>query len=164
MLRKKLKKDFSLSLWECCDFDPVTYMIDYPWTVKMIASLMKGHWANFGILSVDVPEPTTKLEMWNYSILENNNKFGHDKASKWCEEAKKDIMPFSMFYYYLIQCWIFLSFSHPVHISPETNFIWKLKIMPMPFIFSCDSITSEKNEEERIWWFSERRTMCNFVW
>lgn len=44
-----------------CDFDLVTYMIDSPWTVKMIASLMKAHQANLGILSVDVPELTTKM-------------------------------------------------------------------------------------------------------
>lgn len=43
------------------DFDLVTYMIDYPWIVKMIASLMKAHSANFGIVSVDVPELTTKI-------------------------------------------------------------------------------------------------------
>lgn len=59
---KKIKfKLFSLPLRVLCDFDLVTYMIDYPWTVKMIASLMKAQWANPGILSVDVPELTTKL-------------------------------------------------------------------------------------------------------
>lgn len=44
-----------------CDFDLVTYIIDYTWTVKMIASLMEAHWTNIGILSVDVSELTTKI-------------------------------------------------------------------------------------------------------
>lgn len=70
MLRQKWK-DVCLSPWDYSDFDAVTYMIDYPWTVKMITSLMKGHWANFGILSVDVPEPTTKVEVCNDNILDN---------------------------------------------------------------------------------------------
>lgn len=59
--KKKIKELFPLPLRMLCDFDLVTYMIDYPWTVKMIASLMKAHWANLGILSVDVPELTTKI-------------------------------------------------------------------------------------------------------
>lgn len=60
--KKKIKEELSsLPLRMLCDFDLVTYMIDYRWTVKMIAPLMKAHWANPGILSVDVPELTTKL-------------------------------------------------------------------------------------------------------
>lgn len=105
--------------------------------------------------------------MWSYRIQEDNkNKFGDEQAGKWGKEARK---PFC-----LSACLIIIIQSDfqsvspppslPVYISPETHFIPKLKIMPIPFIFSCDSITSKKNEEERIWWFSERRTMCNFVW
>lgn len=46
-VKKKQKEElFSLPLRMLCDFGLVTYMIDYPWTVKMIASLMKAHWAN----------------------------------------------------------------------------------------------------------------------
>ena len=41
--RKRREEElFSLPLRMLCDFDLVTYMIDSPWTVKMIASLMKG--------------------------------------------------------------------------------------------------------------------------
>lgn len=61
-IKKKIKEElFSLPLRMLCDFDLITYMIDYPWTVKMIASLMKAHWANLGIWSVDVPELTTYI-------------------------------------------------------------------------------------------------------
>ncbi len=59
---KKIKEELSsLPLRMLCDFNLVTHMIDYPWTVEMIASLMKAHCANLGILSVDVPELTTKM-------------------------------------------------------------------------------------------------------
>lgn len=148
-----------------CDFDLVTCMIDYPWTVKMIASLMKAHWANLGILSVDVPELTTKIlcEVIAYRRMTIISLVMSRLKSE--DRGKNAILPFCSFDYYSGN---FQSFSHsssfPVYISSETHFIPKLKIMPIPFIFPCDSITSKTNEEERILWFSERRTMCNFVW
>lgn len=72
--KKILEQLFSFTLRMLCDFDLLTYMIDYPWTVKMIASLMKAHWANLGILSVDVPDLTTKNLTWSDHIQEDSNK------------------------------------------------------------------------------------------
>lgn len=45
-VRAKSRANFfflSLHLRMLCDIGLVTHMIDYPWTVKMIASLMKAH-------------------------------------------------------------------------------------------------------------------------
>ena len=161
-LRKRREEElFSLPLRMLCDFDLVTYMIDSPWTVKMIASLMKAHQANLGILSVDVPELTTKMqcEMIAYSCLTviSLSLRRLERLEKRQEKAE----PFC------ISCIIiqsnFQSFSPspslPVYISPETHFIPKLKIMPIPFIFSCDSITSKNNEEGEYGDFREKNNV-----
>lgn len=94
---KKIKRTF-LSPWGCSDFDPLTYMIDYLWTVKMIASLMKAH---FGILSVDVPELTTKL-MWS-DIVEDNNRFGHEHEARRKESSSAVLTVWSLLFFPMLK-------------------------------------------------------------
>ena len=102
--------------------------------------------------------------MWNDSIqLINSYKFGIEQAWKTGKKGKRAILHFlqvwSLLFNPISNLSLLLPTTHPVYITAQNNFIPKLKIMPIPFIFSCDSITSKNNEEGEYGDFREKNNV-----